>query len=317
MKDVFISHSSKDKGFVNKLASFMYSKGVSVWIDEGEILPGDRIREKINQGILESKYLAVVLSENSVDSNWVKVELDSAMIRELEDQEVVVIPLLLGAIENSMIPLDLRGKLYIDFRSADSFADGSARLVSSIKRRIEREYPYEIIHELYDLDFLVDDGSKVLYKRKKKIKALRSGLNTITEEFYSDGHIDVIGVNPGYIIEQQRTLGNVVLKIGLPRALARNEEISVSVDTLYLDSFPTESEFWLTNQANPIRQSEYIFRYSPGRPFKSYNFLTKRGVQETELQVVSEEKIIDGKMCLHIAFTPERLHEHTKICWTW
>ena len=163
MKDVFISYSAADKGFVTRLFDSLRREGISIWIDEGEILPGDRIREKINQGILDSRYLLIVLSQNSVKSNWVRIELDSAMIREIEDSAVVVIPLLIGGIEKTEIPLDLRGKLYVDFRDIGTFSESVQKLASSIKRRIDEQYQYEIIYARNEIDILTNTGSMVMY----------------------------------------------------------------------------------------------------------------------------------------------------------
>ena len=54
--------------------------------------PGDVLRERINEGIEQANYFLVVLSENSLKSSWVKFELNSAMIREIEERHVRVIP---------------------------------------------------------------------------------------------------------------------------------------------------------------------------------------------------------------------------------
>ena len=50
---IFLSHSSKDKEFVRKLADDLKTYGLSVWFDEWEIKVGDSITNKISQGIDE------------------------------------------------------------------------------------------------------------------------------------------------------------------------------------------------------------------------------------------------------------------------
>ncbi|PEU28639.1 hypothetical protein CN532_11480 [Bacillus wiedmannii] len=57
MPSVFLSHSSKDKFFVRKLAERLIHSGVEVWIDEAEIKIGDSLIEKISQGIKGADYL--------------------------------------------------------------------------------------------------------------------------------------------------------------------------------------------------------------------------------------------------------------------
>ncbi len=78
MPKAFLAHSSKDKPFVRKLKSALKSAGIEVFVDEDEILPGQRLRAKIGQLIKDSDCFLVVISQNSVDSPWVKEELNVA-----------------------------------------------------------------------------------------------------------------------------------------------------------------------------------------------------------------------------------------------
>ena len=140
--DLFISYSSKDKKYVSELAKDLQTKGLRVWFDQWEMRPGDRLRDRINSGIRGSRFFLVVLSPNSINASWVKIELDSAMIRELEEQRVVVIPLLKGRISNSDIPGDLKGKNYLDVRKRGGYSKGIERLLAQfdLDKRKQREY---------------------------------------------------------------------------------------------------------------------------------------------------------------------------------
>jgi predicted nucleotide-binding protein len=75
MRTVFISYSNKDRDFAEKLAADLRASGVGVWFDQWEIKVGDSITQKINDGIHDNDYLAVVLSPDSVASPWVRKEL--------------------------------------------------------------------------------------------------------------------------------------------------------------------------------------------------------------------------------------------------
>jgi len=317
MKDVFISYSSADKIFVDPLILSLTREGISIWIDQGEVLPGDRIREKINRGILDSKYLVVVLSKNSINSNWVRVELDSAMIREIEDNAVVVIPVLVGDIQKNEIPLDLRGKQYVDFRESKMFELSTQRLIRSIKRRIDEQYQYEVIYAKNEIEILTEDGSKVRYLKNKQFKVLDFEMTNLKEEYYSDGGVEVINVSPGTVIKEVKTLNNLVLTVDFGKSLKRGEEFQQSIETIYHNSFSNEHEYWLTNQAYPIRGSEYIFLFPPGRPYKSFDCTTKRGVQEIPCNPRCEEGILHGKSYFALFFHQLNAHESIKVNWTW
>jgi hypothetical protein len=92
---VFLSHSSRDKDFCQRLALDLSNYEIKVWYDEWEIKVGDSLRTKISTGIEEHEYLAVVLSHASVESDWVQIELNAALAKELRERRVVVLPLLI------------------------------------------------------------------------------------------------------------------------------------------------------------------------------------------------------------------------------
>jgi len=52
---------------------------IGVWYDKWEIKVGDSLIEKIQEGLDIHDYLAIILSPESVSSEWVKRELNSAV----------------------------------------------------------------------------------------------------------------------------------------------------------------------------------------------------------------------------------------------
>src|ERR1035437_2634670 len=106
-RTIFLSHSSEDKGFVDRLAFDLERVSVGVWYDKWEIRVGDSLLDKIATGIEQNDFLALVLSPRSVKSEWVKREVNAALMREMAERRVVVLPLL---IEECDIPTLLREK---------------------------------------------------------------------------------------------------------------------------------------------------------------------------------------------------------------
>ena len=68
MSSIFLSHNSKDKPFVRRLADDLRKEGFYVWVDEAEIKLGDSLIEKIREGLDKMEYVGVVLSKNSINS---------------------------------------------------------------------------------------------------------------------------------------------------------------------------------------------------------------------------------------------------------
>lgn len=111
--NIFISYSNDDKSFALDLYSDLVSEGYSPWLDEYDIKGGDSIPKKIQEGITNSDYVVVILSENSVNSKWVNEEWQTKYWDEINENKVKVVPIL---IENCKIPALLKKKKYIDFR---------------------------------------------------------------------------------------------------------------------------------------------------------------------------------------------------------
>lgn len=111
---VFISYSHADKDFAENLAVHLVQAKQNVWIDKWELNAGDSIIAKIEEALEGADAILVILSKDSVKSEWCKKELRSGLIRELEQRAVVVIPIV---IDDCEIPLFLREKLHIDFRT--------------------------------------------------------------------------------------------------------------------------------------------------------------------------------------------------------
>lgn len=101
-KDVFLSHSSKDKEYVRDLANELDRCGISYWLDEAEIKWGENITKKINDGLSRSSYVIVFLSNNFMSSNWPEAELNAALNKENSSGEVVVLPLIISNSDNDI-----------------------------------------------------------------------------------------------------------------------------------------------------------------------------------------------------------------------
>jgi len=78
----FISYSSKDQEFVERLYADLQSRGVRCWFAPEDLKIGDKIRDRIDQSIRVHDKLLLVLSEHSVNSSWVEFEVEAAFAKE-------------------------------------------------------------------------------------------------------------------------------------------------------------------------------------------------------------------------------------------
>jgi hypothetical protein len=89
----FISYSSKDGEFANRLHADLRSKDVRCWIDREDMKIGDRIRPKIDEAIRVHDKLLLVLTENSMKSAWVEKEVETAFEKERKQGRTVLFPI--------------------------------------------------------------------------------------------------------------------------------------------------------------------------------------------------------------------------------
>lgn len=112
---VFLSHSSKDKAFVDRLVADLAKHSIPVWYDKLDVRLGDSIPGKINKGLAEAKYFAIVLTPSSVASRWVQEELNAALVRQIAESGTFLLPLLLA---DCTLPPLLAHRHHADFRSS-------------------------------------------------------------------------------------------------------------------------------------------------------------------------------------------------------
>jgi hypothetical protein len=110
---LFICHASEDKAVVRRLVQFIERHGVAVWLDEYEIRVGESIVQRINQGIEEASHMVVVLSSHSATRPWVTKELSAALMRQLVQRSIQVLPLRL---DDCPLPALLADIKYADCR---------------------------------------------------------------------------------------------------------------------------------------------------------------------------------------------------------
>jgi len=80
----FLSYSSKDMPFAEKLYRSLEDAGVRVFWDRFDVLPGESLRDQIIEAIHEHDRLIVVLSDHGMASDWVRQEIELAWYHKRE-----------------------------------------------------------------------------------------------------------------------------------------------------------------------------------------------------------------------------------------
>lgn len=129
--NVFISYHSSDRDWVKKLKNALVEVGITVWMDKDEIRGGDRFAEAIEEGLKKSRTTVFVISQETLDSFWVKQEYYAAISLNSEDPQRRIIPLLLrdAKLQSSFLQIHQ----WIDFRDEAEFESSLQKLIEGIE----------------------------------------------------------------------------------------------------------------------------------------------------------------------------------------
>jgi hypothetical protein len=140
----FISYSSKDQEFAERLYADLQSKGVRCWFAPEDLKIGEKFWHRIDESIKLYDKLLVVLSQHSVESEWVEREVVAALEKEQQQHKLVLFPITLDeAFKDTFAPwaADLRRQRHLgDFsrwKDHDSYQKSLNRLLRDLKAGTE------------------------------------------------------------------------------------------------------------------------------------------------------------------------------------
>lgn len=96
----FISYSTKDQEFADRLYADLQNKGVRCWFAPHDIQGGRKLHEQLNEAIRLHDKLLLILSEHSMNSNWVQTEIANARKREEREKKQMLFPITLAPYED-------------------------------------------------------------------------------------------------------------------------------------------------------------------------------------------------------------------------
>jgi uncharacterized protein YjbI with pentapeptide repeats len=144
----FISFSSKDEEFAQRLQSRMRKENLQVWCPRERIMDGRKVREEIDRAMGRRDRLLLILSKASMSSDWIGTELRTALSWEQSGSGQSLVPIGLSSAETLMewrcVELDtgtdmaseVRKYKTLDFsnwRDNGAFEASFARLLENLK----------------------------------------------------------------------------------------------------------------------------------------------------------------------------------------
>jgi tetratricopeptide (TPR) repeat protein len=160
MSYAFISHSRADEELAKQLAQRLGKE--KVWIDLEDLKAGDLIPRKLAESIHESKWFILIASQEAMESQWVRYELNVAIMNEIQDNDYRVIA---ARIDDCEVHPELSPFLYVDCpNQPDQAIDEIVKLILTegggiiTQRRDRRRQFVDRFKEIAAIEDIANEG---------------------------------------------------------------------------------------------------------------------------------------------------------------
>ena len=123
--NLFISHSSRDRIFVERIVYELRRHGLACWYAPSEILGAQQWQDEIGRALRRCNWFIIVLSRNALRSKWVKRELAYVLDDNRYDGRILAIVKTPG--DYSGLSWTLSAIQQVDF--SGKFSDGFVSLL--------------------------------------------------------------------------------------------------------------------------------------------------------------------------------------------
>lgn len=134
--DVFLSHNSRDKPAVERIAERLKRAGLEPWLDTWNLTPGGRWQEEIVAGLQASAACAVFVGPHGL-GDWVREELAIALDRAAKDRGfrlfLVLLPGAADPFDPTTLPPFLSTRTWVDLRAGQDDPRAIQTLINAVR----------------------------------------------------------------------------------------------------------------------------------------------------------------------------------------
>jgi tetratricopeptide (TPR) repeat protein len=123
--DVFVSYGHEDVDWVGTLVANLHRDGFEVFLDQWEIIGGDRVTGRLEAGLRGSTHGVLVISPHALSRPWVIEEYQVLLRQAVEDPGRRLIPVLY---RDAALPPFIANRHWVDFRGATTGPEYDAAL---------------------------------------------------------------------------------------------------------------------------------------------------------------------------------------------
>jgi len=163
---IWISYTKSDKEFFDRISNEIQSDGHEIISIENEISAGDFIVDKLTEQINQADFILLLLSKDSIKSNWINYEILIALSEK--GKRKTIIPLLLT--KGITIPPIIEHLFYLDFTENSNFDENKKKLLQALKLKESEKTK----HSNKNLEILIKERTKQLMLDKELYERQRS-----------------------------------------------------------------------------------------------------------------------------------------------
>lgn len=135
---VFLSYAHKDQRFVDKLYNALTRSDIEVYLDRHDFTAGS-LEKNISRAIRINDQVVVVLSKHSLASEWVWLEISSALEKEREIGKDVLFPICIDdecwkeQRNKERLMNYVKERVILDFTDKSTFESNLQKLITGMK----------------------------------------------------------------------------------------------------------------------------------------------------------------------------------------
>lgn len=167
---IYLSYSSQDKWIAQNIFQKLVNAGHDVFMDTMSLRVGDNLMNKVNSGLESAEVIIVLFSENSQNSKWVHLELESIVFKEISNEAKRIIPIRL---DKALLPSYLLNYNYLNLSKYD-LEFGLNRLVEALSEGNKKKNTKKEKHKKEN-DYKAKNEECI----RKLVASLKSGKLTI------------------------------------------------------------------------------------------------------------------------------------------
>ena len=124
-KELFLSHAGADQKFAESVVKVLRKHGIPLWYSPVHVVGGQEWHDEIGNALRRCDWFAVILSPDSLQSMWVKRELNYVLRQERMDGRII--PVMCKPCDVDFLSWTLPASQFVDFTR--SFTKGCRDLL--------------------------------------------------------------------------------------------------------------------------------------------------------------------------------------------